>query len=269
MSARVAQGVPQPQGVDDDPLTYYQRLFCKFLQLLFKTFEKGGYHWEQDDKNSDIIISADSPIAKETVEKRPAILITRGPVSFSNISLDQFAGPILNWADGSVAPSDFIPNKNPSTGAKRHTDLSAGTAVYNVISKEDVEAQRLAYFAAKMTRMLKKALLRAGLHRVGEEISIGSVSPPGALVQPDSNEVKMVSVSVPYYYQETWTITPTNKTLLNGISLALRSEVEAPAPGATIVKGPSIYGQPIQYSKLLEIDQKVLVTGKSPKPFLK
>lgn len=264
MSERVSSGVPQPQGVGEDPLAHYARMFVRFLQVLFSSFEKGAYHWDLDEKSSDIVISDQATVNKEVVEKRPAIIVSLGPLALNNIAMDQFAGPLLETdAEGKKT---FTPNINNSTGAVRHTDLVSSTVTYNCLSREGAEARRIAWIAGYFTRTLKKTLMKAGLHRVGEEVQFGAESAPGSIVQPDSNEIVMVSVSVPFYAQNTWTVAPIDKTLLKHVELALRSEAKAPAASSTL-KEPSIYGTKLQIAKVTPLNSRVLVGPlRSPKP---
>ena len=265
MSERVSQGVPQPQGFGEDPLTNFVRLFVLFLQTTFGQFEKGAYRWDSTEENSDITISDQATVNKEVVEKRPAIIVSRGPAAFANIALDQFAGPLMvKQSDGTFK---FTPNSDPVTAAQRHTDLISASVTYNCLSREGVEAQRIAWIAMYATRVLKRILLGAGLHRVGEELQVGSESPPGSIIQGDANEIILVAVQVPFYFQDTWTISPLDKTLLTKVAIALSSEVGWPAPGATAIKAPGINGQLLWYDKVLSLNQKI-ATGliKTPKP---
>ena len=252
MSERVAKGVPQPQGSGEDPLTHYTRVFVRFLQLVFATFEKGAYHWNPDPKASDILIRDQATVALEVVEKRPVIVVSRGPVAMTNVAMDQFAGPILDSKTGR-----FIPNEDGESGAKRHTDLYSASMTYNCLSSQGLEAQRIAWICAYATRVLKKSLLGAGLHRVGEEIQVGAESSPGSIVQPDSNEIVLVGVSVPFYFQDTWTIAPIDKTLLTSISLALRSEVGSQSAETVQLRQPGMLGRTLQYDRLVSLNQDV------------
>lgn len=253
MSARVPSSVPQPQGAGEDPLTHYSRIFVRFLQLVFATFEKGSYCWEPDDKSTDIIISDQATVSNEVVEKRPAIILSRGAASFGNLAMDQFAGPLLG-PDGK-----FTANDNPATGSKRYTDLVSATMTYNILSREGLEAQRIAWIAMYATRTLKKSLLKAGLHRVGEEIQIGPESAPGSIVQPDANEIIMVSVQVPFYFQDTWTIAPADKTLLNHVSVALTSELDGIAPVVLRLRPAGINGRVLPVDNVTSLNSRLLV----------
>lgn len=249
MSARIPTGLPPPQGLGEDPLLAYTRMFVRFLQLVFASFEKGSYQWSEDASTSDIVIQGEATVSLEVVEKRPAIVVGRGPAAFTNVSLDQFAGPLLDPKTGKLTRNLDL------DGNRRHTDLLSSVMTYNCLSREGLEAQRLAWTCAYATRALKKVLMKAGLHRVGEELQVGAESPPGSIVQPDSNEIVMVSVSVPIFFQQTWTVGPADKTLLTRVTMALRSEVgyqEAPEP---VLQGPGMNGQPLQVQRLVSIDQ--------------
>ena len=224
MAESVIKGLVQDQGVGEDPLAHWTRVFARFLQLVFGSFKKGAYHWDLDDRLSEIVIQDQGTVGKEVVEKRPAIILTRGPMQYGNLAMDQFAGPQIGG-----------PNPEVEYGRYHYTDLISATMTYNCLSRVGLEAGRIAHICAMATRRLKRTLLHAGLHRVGEEVSIGAESPPGAIMQPDSNEIVMVSVTIPFFYQDYWTIEPVDKLLLKNIDMVLRSEVR--------IKPPSIYGR--------------------------
>jgi hypothetical protein len=256
MSEVVNKSIPLAQGLGEDPLFQYVRIFTKFLQLAFSSFEKGQFRWCDDLALTDLIIQGEGTVLREVVEKRPAIIVARGPVAFTNIALDQFAGPLLDPKTGRLTA-----NQDLETGARRHTDLLASSVSFNCLSSVGVEAGRIAWVCAYATRTLKRALMRAGMHRVGEDIQVGAESAPGAIVQPDQGEIIMVTVSVPFFFQQTWTTTPLDKTLLNQVTLALRSEVGYPAQDAAVLAGPGMNGMPLQNVKSVSLNQVVITTG--------
>lgn len=243
MSQKVASGLPQPQGVSEDPLAHYTRIFVRFLQLVFASFEKGSYQWLRDDELTDILVSDQATLPGEVVEKRPAILVHRGPAMYGNISLDQFHS------------SDM------QSGRRTHTDLVNCSMTFNVLSREGLEAQRLAYITAMATRRLKRTLMKAGpMHRVGEEINIGAESAPGALITGDENEIILVSVSIPFYFQDAWSIEPIDKVLLKDINLALTSQANDLDLGNTTgLKPPTLNGQVLQVEKSIPLSTSVRV----------
>jgi hypothetical protein len=248
MSERVAQGVPQPQGPGEDPLAHYTRIFVRFLQLVFASFEKGAYQWSSDMQNTDIVISDQAQIDREVVEKRPAIIVARGPVAAGNIALDQFY------------QYDF------ATGRRTFTDLMSCVMTYNVLAREGLEAQRIAWITFMATRRLKRTLMRAGpMHRVGEDGNVGAESPPGAFVAGDPSEVVMVSVSIPFYFQDAWSVEPIDKTLLKELNLALTSEANG-LGNNTGLRPPMINGQVLDSEKSIPLTQGLKVASSTPKP---
>lgn len=247
---RVPMGAVEAQGPGEDPLRHYTRLFVRFLQYCFSTFEKGSYRWELDESLTDVVISANQRVAREAVEKTPAILVMRGGFGKSNLSLDQFKG------------------FDPTTGRRSHTDLEGGAVTFNCIAAEPDEAGRLAWLAYRSTEALKRTLMKAGLHQVGENMQISPESSPGSLVQPEAGQpLSMVTVSVPFYFQRFWSVEPVDKKLLTNIELAVRSQLNMPAPGASPVREPGGYGKVLTYDRVISFDQRVRVTADGhPKP---
>lgn len=258
MSERISSGPPTPQGLNEDPLTHWARVFCRFLQVVHATWDKTGYHWSPDELNTDITIQDQGTIQREVVERRPAIIVALGASSWTNVSLDSTAGPYVDKDGKMVLAMD------PVTASTRRTDLISGMMTYNCISRSGVEARRIAWFCSYATKTLKRALMRAGVHRVGEEVQISAESSPGAIVQPDANEIMMVSVSVPFWFQDTWTTTPEDKVLLTQVGTVLTSELRT-VSGNTVLNEPSINGRAINYADRTILSQPA-VPGPYPSP---
>jgi hypothetical protein len=229
MSESVIKGPALPQGHADDPLAHYTRVFCRFLQITFESFDKGHYKWHADEALTEITITDQAPLPKVVVERRPAIVLQRGPFEYVNIALNQFAG---------VDPRAY-------TGRRDFTDLVQATMTYSCLSRVGLEAGKLAHICAVATRRLKRVLLRSGLHWVGEKVVIGPETPPGAIVQSDPNEIVMVPVSVPFYYQDSWSVEPLDKKLLTGMGITLRSETRGS------INPPKIHGRILLESEMV------------------
>jgi hypothetical protein len=242
--AFTSAGVPPLQGFGEDPLLYFTKVFVAFLQHVFGSFEKGSYQWRPDLESTDIVISDQSVIASDVVEKRPQIVCMRGPSSWSNVAMDQFKA------------FDF------QNGAKTHTDLVAATMVYNCISQVGLEAQRLAWISGYATRALKLSLLKAGMHRVGENVDFGPEQDASSLV-PDSKHLKLVPVSVPFFFQDTYTISPVDNLLLKHLNLRLTSEAYSNQGSA--IRPPSLRGQTLSTTKVFSLTNRVSVTLPDPK----
>lgn len=249
MSERVLHGQNPVQGAGEDPLYHFTRVFASFLQQCFAGFEKGHNRWTEDELSSEIIITAEAPVEKETVEKRPAIVLAMGPSGSANIAIDQLL------------------RKDDITTARRlHTDLVSSTMSVNCISSDPLFARRIAWQSHRFIRAFKRSLMRSGMHRVGEEMQIGSPSPPGALVAPEvTNEVSLVTLSVPFYFQDWWAVEPVDKNLLKRVDFALTSELNYPAGGS--INPPAMNGKPLKYTERRSLDSSLRVSSLiRPKP---
>ena len=165
----------------------------------------------------------------------------RGPAQFANIALDQ-----LREQDG-------------TTGEREHTDLVSSTMAINCMSKVGLEAQRIAWIVMRFLRTFKRLLQRTGgFHQVGERVTVGPETPPGALVAPEADsELVNVIVHSPFFFQWTERVTPTNAQLVQSIEASIVANVYPPLeePGAELtkrweqdirLKQPSIRGVPIK-----------------------
>lgn len=211
---KVASGYVEPQGLGEDPLFYFTRVFLLFLQGLFEQMPTGSYHWSPDEENSEIEITDQVPIPRQRVEQKPQIVSMRGPARFANLTLDQMR------------------TVNPRTGMKERTDLVSATMTVNVICKNGIEAQRLAFFIATHIRTFKTAIQRKGMHKVGDELEVGPESPPGSMVAEPDPDMVMIQVYLPFHFQWTQRDTPLNAALLSGIELKLESAL-LPAAATT------------------------------------
>lgn len=233
-------GAPQPQGIGEDPLLHFTKLFVRFLQVVFHSFEKGSYRWDPDLETTDVVIADQGMLGNSVVEKRPCIIVMRGQASWSNISMDQFK------------EFDF------ETGKRTHTDLIACSVVYNCMAKEGLEAQRLAWISSYATRALKRSLMRAGLHRVGENVEMGAETDAGRMLGDSASEVVLVPVAVPFFFQDTYSIGPVDNLLLKDLDLRLTSEATGPVqPPSTTIRAPAIGGRVLKFDKVISLTQRV------------
>ena len=116
------------------------------------------------------------------------------------------------------------------TGEREHTDLVACTMSINCIAKNGIEAQRLGWTVMRHIRTFKRLLQRNGqFHRVGEQLSVGPETPPGALVSPEPDPTTvMVTVHSPFFFQWNEKVTPTNAQTVNGISTHITANLRSP-----------------------------------------
>jgi hypothetical protein len=213
-------------------------ILLRFLQDVFFKMEpgKGCFHFEPnrelggtDEGTTELILTDTGPVNTDSVEKRPAIIVSRGAFSYGNTSLDQ----MLDY--------------DISTGKRTHTDLLSGYFVLNCVSRAGLEAERLALITAKVIRIYRRELQKAGFFQIGSLVQVGTETPAGSLVEGDSAEDFInVPVSFPTYYQESWTW-ERDAALLTGINtkiLAINAMYNGdPAvPGSIDVNGVPIEG---------------------------
>jgi hypothetical protein len=235
---QVFGGTVEPQGLGEEPLYYFTRVFLLFLQGLFEQFPSGSYKWSVDEKVTEIEITDQVPIPRSRIEQKPQIVTMRGPAQFANMTLDQMR------------------SLDPRTGTKERTDLVSCTMTINAIARNGVEAQRIAWIAARHIRTFKAVIQRTGrMHKVGDEIMIGPESPPGAFVDGESDpEWILITVQCPFYFQWTEKDSPLDALLLRGIQARLQSALLPAAATTTAgsiqareqLRTPTIRGRPIQ-----------------------
>jgi len=244
----VQHGPVLDQGLPEDPLFYFERVFCRFFQSVFSKNAPGCYKWFEDEEQTEIIIRSVHHVNAESVERRPAVLVKRGGLSFGNLSFNQFLKQ--GNQDGETVDK------------KVYSDLNSSSIVLRCLASAETEAGRIAWHCAQAIRRLKAPLQRAAkIHRIGEDIQIAEPSEPGMLIQPESsNEITMISVFIPFFYQDSWSTEPIDKLLLKELQIDLTSELNYPAPGAEVIfKGPQWYGRPLAFTERRSLTQRVKV----------
>ena len=216
-------------------------ILLRFLQDIFFQMPRGQgcYHFEPgqetgstDEENTEIVITDSGTVNTDTVEKRPAIIVSRGPFAYGNTSLDHLLR--------------FEPSISGNT--RVHTDLLTGSFVINCLSREGLEAEEIALIVSKAIRIYRRLLQKAGFFHIGTLVQVGAETAAGALVSGDSDEDFInVPVSFPVYYQESWTI-ETQAELLRCLSLTTEY-VAKQFDGSLLVPGSvDSEGNPIEGS---------------------
>jgi|PlaIllAssembly_1097288.scaffolds.fasta_scaffold00058_9 hypothetical protein len=188
----------------ETPLVHVDRLCLSFLQGLFSKAPKGHFHWNADDKDTDINITLDSPVETDVVNKRPTIVAVRAPVGFAGIALDQFQTMDLH------------------TGTRTHTDLISGHMTFNCLTRRVLTGETLSWLVARHLWILRRLMLQRGFHDFGQRIQIGAPSPPGAIISGAvESEIVNVAVVVPFSFQWTDVITPLGFSLLQELEATI------------------------------------------------
>jgi len=242
-------GVPLPQGIGEDPFLHFTKVYLLFLQGLFQQFPSGCYRWDTNEVDSEIMITAQAPIPRDTIDQRPAIVVTRGPAQFANLSLDN------------------VRSVNGSTGQREHTDLIPCTMTINCMAREGLEAQKVAWIVMRHIRTFKRLLQRNRIHKIGDEISISSESPPGALVNPEADsELVNVVVASPFFFQWTERIVATNAPLVQGIEAHMSLEISAQEAHITSARVREVYSKIPTIRGVPIAGTSVPIDGTTPEP---
>lgn len=158
-------------------------MFLHFMQELFSQQEQ--YTWDSDEEKSDILITDQMPDDMSVVEKKPMIVLFRGPMRPMQSSIDQLEKITLK------------------KGVKRYSDLWSGQIRFECIARFGLEAETIATRVALALVTFKDILRERGLHDY-REVTIGE---EGAM-EVDSEIVStVVSVTLQYTAQFTWKVT--------------------------------------------------------------
>ena len=194
---------PDKDSLASNPPGFVKDVYLSFFQEYFSKQNTGDFRFTGNDVNeSEIHITDAFSIEKQVIEKRPAIMVQRGPMSWANLGLDQ------------LKELDF------TTGREVHSDLLSGTMTIHCISRQGLEAERLAWIVLFALKSLKKVLQVRGLFDVGREAQIGAETSPSALVSGDTvAHTTEVPVYSPFYVQITWENEPVNVSQLSGVDV--------------------------------------------------
>ena len=179
----------------NDPLNYMVKAFIAFLQTIWETAPAGCFHWSPDIEHTELVIAEANTINQEVIDKRPSISVLLGPAKFNGTALD-----------------DLV-SIDATNAQEVHTDLLPGTMTLNCLSRVPTEARYIAWMCARTIWNLRKLFIHEScIHEVGRNITVGAVSPAGALVQGDTEgEWHSVAVSCPFFLQWTDTVLPLTK----------------------------------------------------------
>ena len=161
-----------------DPLYHANRVVIGFLQGLFKSLPEGRYTWSEDPEQTEILITDAAPITSEVLTARPCIVTVRGQSQYANVTMNSM---------------DYV---DPRTQTRAFRDVISSSITINCISRNGVEASRLAWFVGSYIKALRHLLHREGpFLRIGHDVMIMGEMPPGALLQ-DPSDVGAVNVPV-------------------------------------------------------------------------
>lgn len=173
-----------------DPIYQSVRTLIGFCQGIFKALPTSRYRWSPDLEETQITITGKYPLKAATINQRPAVVVGHAQ------------SQILNTTMGSFESQRFV------TGNSVHRDLIQTTVVFNCIATTGVEASSLAFFIASNLKALRPLLQRLGpFTQIGQDVSIGVESPPGALLQDTADTTAIaIPVMAAIYIPHRWEV---------------------------------------------------------------
>jgi hypothetical protein len=187
---------------------HVRSLLVGFYQGLFAASPAGAFHWVEDDEQTEIYITGEGQAKASDIGQRPAISLTRGPVQFYSLGLDD----MLNY--------DF------RTGKKQKSVLVPGTMVVNCSSRVPLESEQIAWVCAEQLWLHREMLMQAGFFEIGRQPAIGSPSPAGSIIMADQGDEWFVTpVTCPYQFYRTSQYTPLHAHILREITVTLRTRL--------------------------------------------
>jgi hypothetical protein len=235
------------------PLFQVQRHVLSFLKWRFSLLPQGTYRWaaesesSPEQKESEIFLSADTPIRPSVVGKRPAITITRSQAAFSGVGI------------GDLAFVDL------STGAKARMDMIPTNIMINVLSRLPVEAENLAWFAATQIFAFREEIVKEepSLLYLGARPMIGPPSPAGSLVGDSTDfEWCVVVVSLPAFLHHGMHTLPLNRPIVQSIEVTATTQ-EQPAVVEPLVP---LQGTAVMQPEQSDADRQGAVDGSAQLP---
>lgn len=186
--------------VKDKILIFLQQLFSQ-EQLYGNGDEDMGndFRWHLDDNQTKIMIMDTNTENLEAVEKRPALIITRSPIQWQKLAIDQRFS--YDW----------------KSDASSYTDLLSSNLRVNCFSRNGLEAEFLATIVFQCVQFFAK-----DLKQMDEIFDITSVQiGEEAIVLSDSQiELSVVPVIIGVYLNNTWKVS-SEGTIVNSFGLTL------------------------------------------------
>jgi hypothetical protein len=156
-----------------EKLRFMENSVLSFLQILFGTFPKGCLYYDHEvDNNSDIQIEGSNTDNLENPDKRPKIVVARGPVQFQQAGINAMIG-----------------SANTSLLKQRHSTIMTGSVGISCYSREELEADKIAEICASAIEAFQPIIRKYGFleirtSQIGQRAMIKSDSRPELFVTP-------------------------------------------------------------------------------------
>lgn len=199
----------------DTVSTFIRDTALKFMQVLYAQREPGNYHYDPDERVTDIIIC--DQYAELTVkEQRPMIVGVRGPLQWQNVAIN----------NGMVT-------QDLASGSAQHTDNILGSVGISCIARNGMEAERIASDVFSAFRAFKNELQKAGFFHIRS----ANLSDQRLIEQGGYQKLFMVNVSLVCQVQTKWTLDPRVEIRLRKIVLETLIQGSDEPIATAIIKG--------------------------------
>lgn len=210
-----------------NPLAQCKRLVISFLQGLFAQAPKGHFKWSEDINASEIFITGSNPIRVEEIGSKPCINVSRSPVQFAGLFIDDFQH--YYYSNAQTVQSDLL----------------SGNMAINCLARHAAEAEYIAWVCARHLWVFRKKLIKQGFLEIGRKLNVTTATAAGALVAGKNTSTwRKVTVVSPFHFRYADKIQPTDLSKFNHLeaTVAISSpSKETHTPIATRV-GSSIVG---------------------------
>ena len=167
-----------PNHLFPDHLRFMENSVLGFYQALFSSFQPGKspsyFHYDDLPEFTEIEIEGRGTDNLKNVDKRPKIVVARGPVG---------------WQNRGQGGGGFVGSQNLSIGKQRFADITSGTVSVSCFSRNDLEADRIAGICSDSVKMFRPVLQRLGfltIHaaQIGQRGMVKSDAIPDLFVVP-------------------------------------------------------------------------------------
>jgi|GEM_PF-4772723 len=170
--------------INNNILLNIKYVFLHFLQALFSNDHI--YTWDPDVQKTNIIIADRHAIDIGVAVFRPSIILQRGDVSWTYSVRGQDAtNALINYNDKNL---QSVGNKGYLN--KAYTDLLRGQIVFNIVSKNGIQAEIIAEKVFKNLTGYKDELRKAGIKLINN-LSISQEQ-----IIKNSSEIDLVGIQI-------------------------------------------------------------------------
>jgi hypothetical protein len=166
---------------------FLRRTTLEFLQILFATRETGSFHYDPDDTLTEIQIADQHHVDLDAIHTRPAIVGTRGPLSWRQLGL---GGSSVEGVEIATRKTTF-------------NDLLTGTVALSCLSREGLEAELIAHIVFNSFKFFRPILQKYGF------FSIKSLNMGGSQLvaqEGDNDDLHIVPVYIQAHIQDRWVL---------------------------------------------------------------